>query len=200
MNVGITSCKPINFTQKALSMFSTRKWAAAAAVALAVGGGASIAATTAHASTVPAPIASAAPGSTFTAGNLIGIHTKPLALNNGSCMYVPNAAAGTPVREGHCDTANQWDYFSNGQLSPAGHDNVAVADSGGIPTLRAEPTTVVDSDDVRNTVNGSYFELLMTPRIGVNTHIYIHSGTSGNILGTDNQGGNGGNYWRLQAD
>lgn len=186
-------------------MFSiTRKLAAGAAIALTVAGGASIAATTAHASTPPtsavSAIASAPAGSTFTQGALVGIHTKPLALNNGSCMYVPNAAAGTPVREGHCDTANQWDYFSNGQLSPAGHDNVAVGDSGGIPTLKAEPTTLVDSDAVRNTVNGSYFELLMTPTLGVNTHIYIHSGTSGNILGTDNQGGNGANFWRMQAD
>lgn len=169
-------------------------------IALAKAAAIATALTAAPTSSVSA-VAAAPPGLTFTVDNLTGIHTKPLALTNGLCMYVPNANPGTHVYLGNCSNTNQWSYFSSGQLSPEGHDNVGVADSGGEPVLKAEPTTVIDSDSVKIGNTGySYFELLMTGKLGSLPHNYLHNNGNGNAIGGDNEMGDLANYYALNAD
>ena len=183
-------------------MIKSKKLAAAVAVALAAGGGMSIAATTAHAASPPAaPAVSAQPGSTFTQNNLTGIHTKPTSFYNGLCMYVASAAPGQPIKAGNCSTANQWSYYSSGQLSPEGHPEVGVGDSGGHPVLKSEPTTIVDSDAAKQGVLGTAYQLDL--RASLNSpdlHLYLLVNGSGQNLSIDSSNGDNRNFWYMNAD
>lgn len=173
-------------------MIKSRKLAVTVTVALAAATGMGIAATTAHAST-PAPVASAS----VTPQNIGGIYVRPQAYNNGLCLTAASAAAGTRITEGDCGHTHEWSYYDNGQLSLQGHPETGLGDSGGVPVLKATPTTTVDSDATVTGGNGfTYYELDLG---GAGNRLYLHSNGNGGLITIDGQKGNLANYYAMQA-
>lgn len=75
---------------------------------------------------------------------------------DGACLSIPNANAGTRVDQVACGSDHAWVYSSAGQLSPQGHTNVAVGDSGGYMVLKAPGTSSV-SDTGKAGPGGYYY-------------------------------------------
>lgn len=76
---------------------------------------------------------------------------------NGACLTVVNANRGTRVSQASCAHAHDWVYGTNGQLSPQGHMNVAVGDSGGRMVLKA-PGTKSLANDVKRGPSGFTYD------------------------------------------
>lgn len=125
-----------------------------------------------------------------------GIYVRPQAYNNGLCLTAASAAAGTRITEGDCGHTHEWSYYNNGQLSLQGHPETALGDSGGIPVLKAVPTTTVDSDAAVTGGNGiTYYELDLG---GAANRIYLHSNGSGAFITIDGERGDLANYYAMQ--
>lgn len=113
---------------------------------------------------------------------------------NGYCLSIPNANVGTRVEEVPCASAHAWTYYSpSAELSPQGHPNVALGDSGGYPVLKATPTTDVTGVGPNKTGPGdfSYFQM----NLGGNAGYYVHGNGNGQWVTLDNINGDGYNYW-----
>jgi hypothetical protein len=113
---------------------------------------------------------------------------------NGYCLSIPNANVGTRVEEVPCASAHAWTYYSpSAELSPSGHPNVALGDSGGYPVLKATPTTDVTSVGPNRTGPGgfSYFQMNLSGTAGY----YVHGNGNGQWVTLDGINGDGYNYW-----
>lgn len=123
--------------------------------------------------------------------------TAELKSWDGACLSIPNANAGTAVDQVSCSSAHAWTYYSTGQLSPQGHSNVEVGDSGGHFVLKATGSgTDMFTDDLQAGPGGYYYDELY---FGV-TGTYWHANGAGQVVTFDNQKGDHANYWVILSD
>ena len=118
--------------------------------------------------------------------------TQHLQSWDGACLSIPNANVGTRVYQVTCGTDHAWTYYSTGQLSPQGHDNVEVGDSGGELVLKATGSgTDVYTNSSKAGPGGYVYDQLY---FGVPS-TYWHANGNGEDVTFDNTSGDDANYW-----
>lgn len=122
-------------------------------------------------------------------------HLRSYTTGNGAlCLSIAGTAvAGTAVDSVPCGHDHAWTYYSTGELSPQGHPQVAVGDSGGKFVLKSAGTAT----DVHNggyRANGpggyGYYQLDFN-----NSKTYWHDNASGQAVTFDSENGDLANYW-----
>lgn len=123
--------------------------------------------------------------------------TAELLSWDGACLTIATAAAGTPVTQTSCAAAHAWTYYSTGELTPQGHSNVEVGDSGGNFVLKAVPTGTDVYTNSEEAGPGGYDYSQLYFGVG---GTYWHANGSGQTVTFDSTSGDHANYWAILSD